>query len=103
MAEAKTAAPKKTAAKKPAAKKSAAKKPTGARKATRAVKPMTEHTRAFAARVTGSAVEAALSNENLGVKRSGEKELTGKRTGMVSRIVLDDGSTITVTVAVRQK
>lgn len=100
MAEAKTAA-KKPAAKKPAAKKSTAKKQTG-RKA-RVVKPMTADARAFAAHVTGSAVEAAMSNENLGVKRSAEKELAGKRTGMVSRIVLDDGSVITVTVAVRQK
>lgn len=98
---------KKTAAKKATAKKSAAKKPAAKRKGTAkskaAVKPMTEHTRAFAARVTGAAVEAALANENLGVKRSAEKELAGKRTGMVSRIVLDDNSVITVTVAVRQK
>lgn len=93
----------KSNAKKPAAKKPAAAKKTTARKPKAALKPMNAHTRAFAARVCGAAVEGALADENLGVKRSGEKELAGKRTGMVSRIVLDDGSVITVTVAVRQK
>lgn len=91
---------KKTAAKKPAAKRKTAAKKTTAKKA---VKPMNQHTREFASRVTGSAVEAAMVNENLGVKRSQVKELTGRRTGMVARTVLDDGSVITVTVAVRQK
>lgn len=94
MVEAKPTA-KKPAAKRPAAKKTAVKKAPP--------KKMNAYTRSFAARVTGAAVEAALADENLGVKRSAEKELVGRRTGMVSRIVLDDKTVITVTVAIRQK
>jgi len=92
------AAPKKTAAKK-VVKKSAAKK--GTKKTRKPARKFTEATRSFAAAVTGEAIERALAADSLGVKRSSAQELSGKRTGMVARIKLDDGTGITVTVAVR--
>lgn len=89
----------KSTAKKPAAKKPVARKP----RVKRVVKPMTKECRNLAAAIVGFATEHALMAEDLGVKRSATKELTGNRTGMLARVVLDDGSTVTVTVAVRQK
>jgi hypothetical protein len=59
--------------------------------------------RDFAAKVVGFATETALSSESLGVKRSGQAELNGARSGMVGRIMLDNGTRVLVTVAVRQK
>lgn len=64
---------------------------------------MAKETRALASSVVAFATEHALQAEDLGVKRSNTRELSGNRRGMVARIVLDDGSTIAVTVAVRQK
>ena len=86
-----------TATKKTTAKKTVARKP----RARKTAKPMTEHQRTFAASVVAHATEEALASEHLGVKRQSSSELNGSRQGMVSRILLDDGSRIVVTVVVR--
>ena len=92
------------AAKKTAAvKKPAAKKPTGRKpRAKRApAPPMNEHVRAFASGVMGAATESALANEHLGVKRQATSEMSGTRSGMTSRITLDDGTRLVIQVSVR--
>jgi len=93
-------AAKKTAAttRKPAAKKPVARKPRAKRAP---APPMTEHIRAFASGVMGAATESALANEHLGVKRQATSEMNGNRSGMTSRITLDDGTRLMVQVSVR--
>jgi hypothetical protein len=92
------------AAKKNAAKKSTTKKTAAAKKSKRTRKPapkFTQYTRNFTAAVIGEAVEKALADDNLGVKRQAANELSGKRVGMVARIVLDDGTRLVVTAQVK--
>lgn len=103
MTAPKTAAKKTATTRKRAATRKPAAKKTGARKtrARKAAPKFTEATRSFAASVTGAAIEQALANDGMGVKRSSAGELPGARTGMQARIVLDDGTRITVQVVVR--
>jgi hypothetical protein len=105
-------AKKKTAAKKTASKRTSktAEKSTSKRagrtKRTRGAagpkKPMSAASRAYGAKVIGDAIEDALAAEDLGVKRTSTSEKKGA-TGLIARILLDDGSRLTVTVAVKQK
>jgi len=96
MTAPKTAA-KKTTTRKPAAKKTAAKKARTRKPAAK----MTPAVREVLAKSVGAATEAALAHEDLGVKRSNASELNGTRQGMKARIVLEDGSVITVTAVYR--
>ena len=91
MAEA--AAPKKPAAKKPTARKKATARMPRAR---RVLKPMTPAVREIAAEVIGVATSAALRNGEVGVKRQMSAETKGTRQGMKNRIVLDDGTVVTI-------
>lgn len=101
MPEAKKTVAKKTTAKKTTARKPAGRKPAGGR-TKRVVKPMTQVTREFAASVVGHATDAAMANEDLGVKRTASSDMKLKN-GIVNRIVLDDGTRIVVTVRVNTK
>ncbi len=92
-----------------AAKRNAAAKKTTAKSTAKRVrkprtpaKPLTPELREFAAKVVGFATETAMGSE-LKVKRNSQAELNGVRSGMVSRMILDNGTRVQVTVAVRQK
>jgi hypothetical protein len=82
-------------AKKPTAKKTA-RKP----RARRAPAKMSPAVRELAAKVVATATESALASDKLAVKRQAAGELSGARSGMQARILLEDGTRIRVQVVV---
>jgi hypothetical protein len=90
---------KKSTARKPAAKKTTARK--GTKRTRKPAAKLTPEVREVLAKTTATAIEAALASEDIPVKRSAAGDLAGNRQGMKARIVLDDGSVITVTAVYR--
>lgn len=88
-----------TAAKK-TTRKSTTKK-TAAKRTRKPAAKMTPAVKEVLARSVSSAIDAALVSDQLPVKRSNAGDLTGNRQGMKARIVLEDGSVITVTAVYR--
>jgi hypothetical protein len=92
-----------------AAKKTTAKKPTAKSRTTRRRRtpakaiPLKGVYRDLAAAVLGYANERALQQDRLGVLATRNRELTGRRSGTQTTIRFDDGSSMSVTVAVRGK